>query len=507
MGKSVFISTAIPYVNAAPHIGHAVEFVQADIIARYHRDVLKDDTFFLSGTDDNALKNVLKAEEEGTDIRTYVARSGDVFQRLLRDLNVSNTDFIRTSSDPRHIPGAQKLWRSFKKEDVVEKKYRGLYCVGCEEFKTDRDLVNGRCPEHPNAQLQEVEEKNYFFKLSNYGNTLKKLITSDTLHITPESRKNEALAFIEGGLEDISISRSTERAHGWGVEVPGDSSQVMYVWVDALSNYITALDYANDGSNFKRYWAGESERIHVIGKGISRFHAIYWPAFLLSAGIPLPTQLFVHGYLTVGGEKMSKSLGNVVDPFSIIQTYGSEAFRYYVSRHVNTFEDSDFTEEKFKEAYNADLANGLGNLAARVMQLAHINLSEPVKVEFVPYPAEFTHALEEYEMNKAVDYIWERIQALDQRINQTVPFKVVKIDLEKGRRLIQEMVRELAAIDQMLEPIMPSTSKSIIEAIMANKKPENLFPRKEEARSSSGRVPHFALPKKKKKKKGDLNFS
>ena len=480
MSKTFYLSTSIPYVNAAPHIGHAVEFVQSDIVARYQRIMRgKENVFFLSGTDDNALKNLLKAEEAGEDVRTYVTRHADVFQGLLKQLNVSNDDFIRTSSDSRHTPGAQKLWRAFKKDDLEKKSYKGLYCVGCEEFKTEKELVNGRCPEHPNMELEEVEEENWFFKLGNYANELEDIISSEKLRIIPGVRKNEMLAFIRGGLEDLSISRSTKRARGWGVPVPDDPDQIMYVWVEALSNYITALDYAHEGEQYKKFWVEADERLHVIGKGISRFHAIYWPAFLLSAGVPLPKALFVHGYLTVNGQKMSKSLGNIIDPFKIIKEFGTDAFRYFVARHVHPFEDSDFTMERFKEAYNADLANGLGNLASRIMQLAQSNLAVPVKVEFVPYPGEFKQVLERYELGNAIEYISGRVQALDQKINQTEPYKVVKTDMERGRALIAELIRELAAIDLLLEPIVPETSKKIIEAIIANKKPENLFPRKE----------------------------
>ncbi|MBI2610579.1 methionine--tRNA ligase [Candidatus Kaiserbacteria bacterium] len=476
--KSIFVSTAIPYVNAAPHLGHAIEFVQADVVARYQR-AMGNDVFFLSGTDDNALKNVLKAEEAGQDVASFVEKNAAAFQKLLADLDVSNDDFIRTSSDQRHAPGAQKLWQAFRKEDIERKSYKGLYCVGCEEFKTEKELTDGRCPEHPDAELEEIEEENWFFKLGSYTDRLQNIITSGGLRIVPDVRKNEVLAFIRRGLEDLSISRSAERARGWGVPVPGDPTQIQYVWVDALSNYITALDYAHAGAQFKKYWEGSDERIHVIGKGISRFHAIYWPAFLLSAGVQLPTTLFVHGYVTVGGQKMSKSLGNIVDPSPVIKEYGVDAFRYFVARHIHPFEDSDFTMERFKQAYNADLANGLGNLVARVMQLSQSNLERSVDVTFVPYPSEFTKALDSFKPNEALEYVAARVQALDQKINQTEPFKVVKTDPERGKKLIEELVRELAAIDLMLEPFIPKTSKAIIDAIVANTKPANLFPRKE----------------------------
>jgi|SRR3989344_1488206 len=482
-GKTVFISTAIPYVNAAPHLGHAIEFIQADIIARYHRS-LKDDVYFLSGTDDNALKNVLKAEEAGKDVASFVGANAEIFEKLLNKLEISNDGFIKTSSDPRHAPGAQKLWSSFKPEDVEKKTYQGLYCVGCEEFKTERDLVNGYCLEHPNVKPEMVKEENYFFKLGHYAKKIEKFIASDELRIVPEVRKNEVLAFIRSGLEDLSISRSAERAHGWGVPVADDPGQIQYVWVDALSNYITALGYAYDGEEFRKYWVESDERIHVIGKGISRFHAIYWPAFLLSADLPLPKTLFVHAYVTVGGQKMSKSLGNAIDPFAVIEEYGADAFRYFLARHVHPFEDSDFTMERFKKAYNADLVNGIGNLTARVMQMAVSNLDDPVELTGeTQSEVDVGMHLEKFEFDRAIAAIWERIGHNDALITIKKPFSCIKSDdaqvKEEAVLILKKLVRELYAIAIDLEPFMPATSKTIIDAVIANKKPENLFPRKE----------------------------
>ena len=485
--KPVFISTAIPYVNAAPHIGHAIEFIQADIIAR-HRRSIGDDVFFLSGTDDNALKNVLKAEEAGQGVASFVERNATVFQELLAELNISNDDFLRTSSDPRHAPGAQKLWRSFKPKDIEKKTYHGLYCVGCEEFKTEKDLIDGRCPEHPGTRLETVQEENYFFKLEHYADKLEKLIVSDELRIVPEIRKNEVLAFLRGGLEDLSISRSAKRAHGWGVPVPDDSEQMQYVWVDALSNYITALDYANDSERFKKYWEESNERIHVIGKGISRFHAIYWPAFLLSAGVQLPKTLFVHGYITVGGQKMSKSLGNIIDPFAIVKEYSVDAFRYFVARHVHPFEDSDFTMEKFKEAYNANLANGLGNFVSRVMKLSESYLNDTEmnsKLSFKSYSESsssfqsYGKKLDAFNYPDAISMIWQQISAGDELMQEKKPFSLIKKDKTAAKETIQNLVQRVWRIAIMLEPVMPATSMQIQKAVKNNKKPKNLFPRKE----------------------------
>ncbi len=287
------------------------------------------------------------------------------------------------------------------------------------------------------------------------------------------------LSFIENeGLEDVSFSRP-RKAHwpqGLGVPVPGDDSQIMYVWCDALANYITALGYGRDDRLYKEFWPAD---VHILGKDILRFHAAIWPGMLLSAQLPLPKSILVHGMILSGGKKMSKTLGNIIDPAELLQEYGTDAVRYFLARHISPFEDGDITRESFKEIYNANLANGLGNLTARIMQLAETNLPEPVKVEFTGYPKEFTDLLDAFKINQAFDYIFMRIQALDQAITQTAPFKVVKTDPEKGKELITDLVKELAAIDLLLEPFMPETSKKIIEAIMANKKPENLFVRKD----------------------------
>ncbi len=477
--KTFYITTSIPYVNAVPHIGHAEEFVQCDAIARYQR-LMGMDTWFLSGTDDNALKNVLKAEEVGKGVADYVNEHAEIFQDLLKKLNISNDDFIRTSVEKRHIEGAQKLWSAFKPEDVEKKTYKGMYCVGCEEFKLEKDLLNGECPEHPGKKLEEVEEENYFFKLANYQKQLEDLIVSDTLRIIPESRKNEMLSFIRGGLADLSISRSRKRARGWGVPVPNDEDQMMYVWVDALSNYITALGYSTDDKKFQRYWVNGDEIVHGIGKGISRFHSIYWPAFLLSAGISLPKTIFVHGYITVGGQKMSKSIGNVISPFDLVEKYGIDATRYLLLRHVHPFEDTDVTWEKMDEWYNANLANGLGNLVARVMKMAEDNLDEPIEQPKVSdFNLEYTEALDGYDFQKAADYIWKKIGELDEKITVKQPFKLVKEDPERAKQIIRELLHDLYIIGRMLNPIMPETNVAIKEIVLLNKMPKTLFPRKD----------------------------
>jgi len=480
MSKKFFISTSIPYVNGAPHVGHALEFVEADIIARYRR-LMGDEVFFVSGTDDNSLKNVLKAEENGEEVEPYVRRLAGVFKDLGKELGLSNDYFIETSADPRHAPGAQKLWEAaMAKGDIYKKAYEGIYCVGCEEFKTEKDLVEGKCPEHPNMTPEVIKEENYFFALSRYQEQLLSLIESDTLRIIPESRKNEVLAFIRGGLEDFSISRSRARARNWGVAVPGDPDQVMYVWYDALANYITALGYAKNEENFQKFWTEGDERVHVIGKGINRFHTIYWPAMLLSAGVALPTEIFIHGYITApGGQKMSKSLGNGVDPFEVIKVFGTEATRYFFARHINPFEDSPMDMERVRESYNANLANGLGNLVSRIMRLAETHLETAPAIPENTIPDSFKEALDRFAFHEATDIVWSHISKLDERIQSEQPFKVIKEDRERGKEMIRNLVVDLYTIGRMLNPLMPETSATIKTAIKENKMPPSLFLRKE----------------------------
>ena len=341
-------------------------------------------------------------------------------------------------------------------------------------------MVNGECPLHPGRKLEGVEEENYFFKLSNYQNTLEKLISSDALKILPEGRKNETLSFIRGGLEDFSISRSKERAHGWGIPVPGDDSQIMYVWFDALSNYINALGYGEGSEQFEKFWTNGNERVHAIGKDINRFHTIYWPAMLLSAGLATPTLAFIHGFITIDGQKMSKTTGNVIDPNDLINEYGAEVTRYFLTRKISTFGDSDVTLEKLKESYNADLANGIGNLVSRVMKLSSTYLKEAPEIPEKSIPDTFKEALSNYEIQKAADIIWESIQALDLYIQESKPFEVVKTNEEKAKEIINEMVIHLYTIGRMLHPFMPELNIQIKKLVKENKMPEKpLFPRKD----------------------------
>lgn len=471
--KKFYITTAIPYVNASPHIGFALELVQTDAVARYYRQKGVD-TYFLTGTDDNSLKNVQAAEKEGISTEELVERNSQRFIELTEVLNASNDDFIKTASED-HFAGAQKLWSSCKEEDIYKKKYKGLYCVGCEQFYTDKELVDGRCPEHKTVP-DEVEEENYFFKLMNYQKKLEKLIESDELKIVPQSRKNEVLSFVKQGLEDFSISRSQARAKNWGVPVPGDSSQVMYVWFDALANYITALDYEHEGEKFKKYWPAD---VHVIGKGIIRFHAVYWIAMLLSAGVSIPKSLFVHGYINVAGEKMSKSLGNVIDPFEVVEKYGVEPVRYYLLRYIHPVQDSDFSVEKFEESYTADLANGVGNLVNRITGLIEQN---GVQIELKDFKEdkEFASYITNFEFDKALKFVWEIIAKADGIVSEKKPWELAKAGKEKEvAEILNETANLVYQVSQYLVPFLPDTATKIEKIITASeiKKGEALFPR------------------------------
>ena len=486
--KKIFISTAIDYVNASPHLGHALEKVQADVIARYQR-FSGNEVFFLSGTDDNSLKNVQAAKKQGIPIEKLVDRNSQKFHQLKDILNLSFDDFIRTT-ESRHIKGVQKLWKSCAK-DIYKKKYKGLYCVGCEQFYKEKELKNGFCPEHK-TKPELVEEENYFFLLSKYQNKLKKIIETDKIKIIPETRKNEVLSFIEQGLEDICVSRSSERAAGWGIDVPSDSSQKIWVWLDALSNYINALEYAKNSKKFQEWWLENDNKLHIIGKGILRFHAIYWPAFLLSAKLPLPKTIFVHGYITSDHTKMSKSLGNVIDPFELVEKYKTDAVRYFLLREISHVEDGDYTQEKFETRYNADLAKGLGNLVARVLTLAEKHKIHPVKCRSAAISPEaklfnrvkiqkiinktqknYKIALDEFKFNKALEEIWKLISFCDKYIEQERPWE----DSDNQLLIIDNLLFALANIAEMLQPFLPETSGKILKQLKTRQKGKILFPR------------------------------
>ncbi len=480
MKRALYLTTTLPYVNADPHIGFALELVQADIIVRY-RALCGDDVFFNTGTDEHGLKIYRKALEEGMEPQAYADEYAAKFRKLKEKLNLSpDIHFIRTT-DPHHKAAAQELWhRCLANGDIYKKKYKGLYCVGDETFIREDDLVNGKCPSHPTMVPLEIEEENYFFKLSAYQEKLLEYLSHEST-IVPEWRRQEAINFVKSGLEDFSISRIKEKMP-WGVPVPDDEAQVMYVWFDALTNYISTLGWPEDKEGmFNKFWEN-GETLQLAGKDQIRFQSIMWQAMLMSAGLPTTKKVLYHGFITSAGQKMSKSIGNVIDPLAIVDEYGTDALRYFLARHIHPFEDSDFTMERFKEVYNADLANGLGNLVARILQMSSQYLDEPIQIP-TPNSSEtgklIKQRLETFELSRALDTLWGCIQDLDGLIQEQKPFEVVKTNKVAAQKQLRHMLIQLAEISLLLEPFMPRTSKVITDAIVANKKPENLFPRKE----------------------------
>src|SRR5258708_251599 len=367
-----YITTAIPYVNGKPHIGHALEFVQTDTIARFHR-LQGNDVVLLTGSDENSLKNVRAAESEGITTKELLDKYTKAWHEFSDLLNIQVDVFQRSFNPKTHFGGVQKLWALCDvAHDIYKKSYQGLYCVGCERYYKEGELIDGRCPVHLTVP-EVVDEENYFFKLSKYEKRIRDLIASDAVFVTPEKIKNEMLAFIDRGLEDFSISRSLSRARGVGVPVPNDSDQVMYVWFDALAIYITGIGYGLDEARWKKYWPAD---IHGIGKDIVRFHAIYWIGMLLSANLPLPKTIMTHGFITSGGQKMSKSIGNVIDPYEVVKRYGTDFTRYYLLSEIPTLDDGDFTYERADDLYLSDFANNIGNLVSRVAALCEKSGSE-----------------------------------------------------------------------------------------------------------------------------------
>lgn len=470
-----YITTSIAYVNAPPHIGFALETIQADVLARYHRFLGKE-VFFLTGTDEHGSKIEKAAKEAGKTPRDFTKEISQRFKDLKEALNLSNNDFIRTSDKKRHWPAVQKAWKQLlEKGDIYKKKYKGLYCIGCEAFLKKKDLVNGKCPNHQ-RKPEIIEEENYFLKLSKYADDVRKEIEKERIKIIPETRKNEILSFINKGVEDISISRSKEKLK-WGIPVPNDAGQVIYVWFEALLNYISAIGYGQDEENFKKFWPAD---VHCIGKDIFRFHALMWPAILIALNLPRPRNILVHGFITVNGQKMSKSLGNIVDPFELVDKYGTDALRYFLLREIPSTEDGDFTYEKFKERYNADLAHGLGNLVARVINLAKkykIELDTKFKIEkfeiinnIETALKEYKKFLDEFKFNDSLASIWKLINFCDRYIEKEKPWS-------KGdKKVICDLLYTIKKIAEILEPFLPGFTEKIKKQLK-NEKLGPLFPR------------------------------
>lgn len=474
MSNKTYLTTTLPYVNAAPHIGFALEIVQADVVARY-RVLLGEEVLLNTGTDEHGLKIYRQALEEGKTPQAYADEYAAKFKQLPAALGLTDKlNFIRTT-DPHHVAAAQEFWRqSLAKGDIYKKEYKVKYCVGCELEKTDSELVEGKCPIHPNLELELIEEENYFFRFSKYQTPLLELYDRQKDFVLPATRQNEIRAFVERGLEDFSVSRLAKKMP-WGVPVPDDSEQVMYVWFDALVNYVSAIGWPDDLARFESWWPVTQ----FAGKDNLRQQAAMWQAMLMSVGLPPSRQIVIHGFIQSGGQKMSKSLGNVINPLDLVNEYGTDAVRYFLLRHVHPFEDSDVTLEKFKEAYNAGLANGLGNLVSRVMKMASTNLEKPIEVPSNTIPPEFKDLLEKFEIQKTADLIWQKIAEADLLIQQTEPFKLIKTDKEKAVKIIQDLCLCVYTIGRMLNPFMPTTSATIKQLVKENKMPETpLFARK-----------------------------
>ncbi len=470
--KKVYITTSLPYVNAKAHVGFALEIIQADVVARYNRQLGRD-VFFLTGVDEHGSKIARKAEELGKKPQEFVDEISEKFKRLKNVLNLSNDDFIRTTDQKRHWPTVHKVWQELKDNgDIYKKKYKGLYCVGCEAFLTEKDLIDGKCPNHK-KEPEVIEEENYFFKLSKYAPQLKEILEKNKITIFPELRKNEMLSFIKEGLEDVSCSRDKSKVE-WGVPVPDDKNQIIYVWLEALINYISALDYAQNDKKIKQYWPAD---LHCIGKDITRFHLLLWPAMLISLGLELPKNVLIHGFITVDGQKMSKSIGNVIDPVELVEKYGVDPVRYFLLREISSTEDGDFTYEKFESRYDSDLASGLGNLLSRVLTMAEkvgSKLPAPSPAsEALQIASGFYHdRLDNFKFNEALATLWGFMRSCDRTIEQEKPWE----GGNHSKQVISDLLFNLGEIARLLKPFLPETSEKIFAQLKSGtSKP--LFPR------------------------------
>ena len=488
MPNKFYVTTSIAYTNAPPHIGFALELCQADVLARWH-GLEGDARFFLTGTDEHGRKNLEAAQGADLEPKKYVDAMSAKFRELARSLDISHDDFIRTSDRERHWPGVEAFWRRLADAgDLRKGQYKGLYCVGCEAFKKLSDLKDGRCPDHGTAP-EAIEEENWFFHLSRYQDELLGLIEKGELHIVPSERRNEVLSFIRQGLEDVSFSRPRKDLP-WGIPVPGDESQTIYVWADALPNYLTALGFGRgDDERFRTFWPAD---VHAIGKDILRFHAVIWPAMLLSAKFPLPKTLLVHGHILSGGQKMSKTKGNVVDPFALIERYGADAVRWYLLKEIPTTGDGDFTEARFREIYEGELVNGLGNLLSRVVAVAE-KAGEPITLrghrireEIASAWKSHRAALEAFRLDRALASVFDLVLYGNRLVEERRPW-----EKENWREALPDLLILLGNAAWILVPFLPKTAREMFiqlgidprdttpweERTLRPKKGEPLFPR------------------------------
>jgi methionyl-tRNA synthetase len=467
MKNKFYITTTLPYVNADPHVGFAREILEADVLARFHREK-RDEVFFNTGTDEHGQKIYEKAKELGMDAQAYCDEKAPEFDKLKQALNLSYNAFIRTT-DKDHVAAAQEFWRICDKNgDIYKKNYKIKYCVGCELEKTDSELIDGKCPLHPNTELEIIEEENYFFRFSAYQERLLNLYRNNSDFVLPKKRLNEVKSFVEGGLEDFSISRLKSKMP-WGVPVPGDDAQVMYVWFDALVNYISTLGWPEKSENYEKFWPG----YQLCGKDNTRQQAAMWQAMLFSAGLPNSKQIFVNGFITVKGEKMSKSTGNVISPFEVVKKFGIDGTRYLLLSYGSFGEDSDISWEWLTEKYNADLANGLGNLVSRV-----VKLGEDIGGDLGD--GENWDKLEKYfkkmEMGGALGEIWEMVRGANKFIDDNKPWELKKNDQKKFEEVMKKLFSDLNLIATLLTPFLPETAEKIREAL-EKRKTDPLFQR------------------------------
>jgi methionyl-tRNA synthetase len=478
--KTSYVTTSIPYVNANPHLGFALELCIADALARHRRQRGRR-VHFATGTDDHSLKNVLAAERAGVPTTQWVSEHAAAFEALNTALGVSADAFLRTSASPRHAAAVRTLWEACAaRGDLYRQPYRGLYCVGCERFYEAEELSNGRCPEH-DAPLEIVEEENWFFRLSRYREWVRDAIEGDQLRILHPGAREETLAFLRGPVRDLSVSRSATRARGWGLRVPGDPSQVIWVWFDALAYYIAALGYGGDDhSRLDDYWRGGGERVHVIGKGIARFHAVFWPAFLASARLSWPTDLLVHGYVTLEGNKISKS-GRTLDPVPLIQQYGADPVRYFLLRHIGTARDGDFGLARFVQAHDAELANGLGNLASRVLALlekatgglipepgTELADDQELRQRALALASQVDQAVDRLALDEGLNAIFRLSSDTNRYVTRVAPWDLVRTGRAKrAKAVLRNVLETLRVIARELEAFLPSTAHELQTRLQA----------------------------------------